>query len=78
MIRRAAIVLAAAVLAGCGDGGASAEDVRREIREITRDVRAGSGDEAERALRELEDSDLPSDARQELEEAKELLDEAQP
>ena len=32
--------------------------------------------EAEQALEQLEDSDLPDDARRELEEAKRLLEEA--
>ena len=70
---RAAVVLTAVVLAGCGGG-----DGERREADVTPAPTAQQErvDEAEKALRELEDSDLPEDARRELEEAKELLDES--
>ena len=72
------LLLAAALalsLAACG-GSDSAE---KKIRDATEDVRSGGReavDRAEEALEQLEDSDLPDDARRELEEAKRLLEEA--
>lgn len=87
MTRPAALALAAAIAlgaggaagaAGCGDGGGD-DQVRQRIQDAARDIRSGGRggiDQAEKALRELEDSDLPEDARRELEDAKRLLDQA--
>ena len=69
-MRRAAVVLAALALAGCGGG-----ERRGDPAPSPSATPQGKLDEAERALRELEDSDLPADARRELEQAKELLEE---
>lgn len=75
MRRRAALGLAVVALAGCG--GSDVDNARDEIRDATEGIRSGGReavDEAQEALKQLEDSDLPEDARRELEEAKELLE----
>jgi hypothetical protein len=70
-VKRAAVVLAALALAGCGDGD------KKKPRPGPRPTAVGGKlDQADKALKELKDSDLPEDARRELEEAKRLLDEA--
>jgi cellobiose-specific phosphotransferase system component IIA len=76
MKSRAAIAVAVAfALAGCGDG----DKAKDQIHDATEKIQSGGRDaldQADKALEQLKDSDLPEDARKELEEAKELLDAA--
>ena len=76
-MRRAALALSVLglALAGCGDG--DVKDARKKIDQATEDARKGGKkavDQAEKALKDLEDSDLPEDVQKELREAKDLVD----
>ena len=73
-MRRAVVaLLCAAALAGCGggDGGDGRTSPLPPPGVSEKQV-----DEAQQALERLGDTDLPEDARRELEEAKQLLDDA--
>ena len=75
-MRRAVLALAlSAGVAACGGSDAT----RDRVDDATQELRSGGRegiDRAEEALKQLEHSDLPEDARRELEEAKRLLEEA--
>jgi DUF917 family protein len=84
-MRRAAIaaVAVAFALAGCGGGGndeAPEQKLRKDVKEKADKVRerveraGGKADVVDKALLEIEQSDLPDDVKKELLEAKELLD----
>jgi hypothetical protein len=86
-MRRAAIPLLAAVaLVGCGGSNQDSpeEQLRQEVQEKAEKVRErveAAGKEAQiadKALLEIEQSDLPDDVKKELLEAKELLDKYEP
>jgi len=70
--RTALALLAAAAVAGCGD-----DDISVPSPPVP-DVVEERVDEAQKAIDKLDETDLPEDAKRELEEAKRLLDEAQP
>ncbi len=69
-MRRAALALAlVVVLAGCGDG-----DGKKRAAPVKETATPSRVDSTEEALEAVRDSSLPEDAKRELEEAAELLD----
>jgi hypothetical protein len=66
-VRRVAAILAAVAVAGCGDGDKRAAPMKEA--ESKRSA-------VERDLERVRASDLPDDAKRELEEAAELLEES--
>jgi hypothetical protein len=84
-VKRAAPLLAVVALAGCGGGGKekTAETVHQSVQQATErlhqrvkqeTVEKKKPDEADKALLLIEHSDMPEDVKQQLLEAKEMLD----
>ena len=68
-MRRLAVLLAALAAAGCGDGD-------KDKRTAPVKERGSDRSAVERDLERVRESDLPDDAKRELEEAAELLEDS--
>jgi hypothetical protein len=84
-VRRVAALLAVSfAIAGCGGGGEKKSSPETQLKEVVKEKtdkvrervkkQGKEADVVDKALLEIEQSDLPDDVKKELLEAKELLD----